>query len=112
MSLLTNSTNSEITKLITDTELLEENCSYKIRMDNILLKNGNLFRYVGKKVLSNKSINNIHGLNGMFFHFIWNGDVDEYFGETWISLYTFEKVINDQVKFDSENEFNYSYEST
>ena len=41
MSLLTN---SEITELITDTELLEENCAYKIRMDNILLKNGNLFR--------------------------------------------------------------------
>lgn len=112
MSLLTNSTNSENTKLITDTELLEENCAYKIRMDNILLKNGNLFRYVGKKVLSNKSINNIHGLNGMFFHFILNDDVDEYFGEIWISLYTFEKVINNQIKFDSDNEFDCSYEST
>ena len=96
-------------EFITDTDLLEENSIYKIRMDNILLKNGNFFRYMGKKVLSNKSINNIHGLNGIFYHFIWNDNVDEYFGETWISLYTFEKVIYNQA---ISNEFNYSYEST
>ena len=60
MSLSTNTTNTTNINTITDPELLEENYAYKIRMDNILLKNGNLFRYVGKKVLSNKSINNIH----------------------------------------------------
>jgi len=104
MSLLTSSTNSINTELITNPSLLEEDCCYKIRMDDTFLKNGKVLRYMGKKVLSN--VNNTYGLNGVFYHFILDG-VDEYFGEIWISLYTFEKV--NQIR---DNISNSSYYST
>jgi hypothetical protein len=74
---------------IDDPSLFEENCFYKIMMDGKVLKNGGLYRYVGKKNLTKD--NNSNGMEGIFYYFLLNNKT-EYLGETWISLYTFEKV--------------------
>ena len=49
MSLLTSSTNSINTELITNPSLLEEDCCYKIRMDDTFLKNGKVLDIWVKK---------------------------------------------------------------
>jgi hypothetical protein len=100
MSLSTNSTN--IT-LITDASLLEKDSLYKIRMNNRLLKDGNIFRYIGKKTIKNNN------MSGIFYYFKLNDKTDEYFGEILISLYTFEKVNLYLLRNESDDEISYYY---
>jgi len=81
----------------TDLSLLNSGSLYKIRINNILIENGNLFRYVNTKIFTRE--NNTNGYIGKFYHFILHSFSNEYISDNLISMYSFEEVPQNRARF-------------
>ena len=94
----------------TDLSLLNSGALYKIRMNSILIEDGNLFRYVNTQIFTRE--NNTNGYIGKFYHFILHSFSNEYISDNLISMYSFEEVPQNIAKFFtyeySNDEYSYS----
>ena len=89
MSLQLETNNTSIQ--FTDVSLLKSGSLYKIRINNILIEDGNLFRYVNTKIFTRE--NNTNGYVGKFYHFILHSFSNEYISDNLISMYSFEEAL-------------------